>query len=97
MWIWSICSSSVHVAARPCSCIMLHGEKAYIEILLRPWGIASFLSLQLGETNRPVMRQWEALNAKHIIREEGSREEGGEEGGRRKENWNWKRTRKDAI
>lgn len=38
--------------------------------------------MQLGETNRPVMQQWEAVNAKRIIREEGSGEE--EEGGRQK-------------
>lgn len=42
------------------------------------------LSLQLGETNRPVMQQWEAVNAKRIIREEGSGEEEEEEGGRQK-------------
>lgn len=46
--------------------------KAYRIFTLLPEESHLFLSLQLGETNRPVMQQWEALNAKHIIREEGS-------------------------
>lgn len=93
----SICSSYMHTATHPCSCITLHSEKAYREFYSVPEELhLFFLSLQLGETNRPVMQQWEALNAKHIIREEGSREEE-EEGGRQKENWNWKSTRKGAI
>lgn len=95
MWILSI---SMYVAAHPCGRIMLHSEKAYRIFTPSLRNGIFFLSLQLGETNRPVMQQWEALNAKHIIREEGSweEEEEEEEGGRQKENWNWKRTRKDA-
>lgn len=73
------CGSSAFTAH---TCIRLHvmqlhhasQRERHTEILLRPWGIAFFsLSMQLGETNRPVMQQWEALNAKHIIREEGRR------------------------
>lgn len=49
--------------------------RSHIEILLSLRNCIFFLSLQLRETNGHVMQQWKALNAKHIIREEGCGEE----------------------
>lgn len=80
--------------------IHIHVDELYstlwrhIEIWLCPWGITSFfLLLLLGETNRPVMQQWEALNAKHIIREGGRERRVGD----KKKTGIEKRMRKDVI
>lgn len=76
------------MAEHPHGRSLLCNEKEYRNVteVLR---LCIFFS-PLFETNRPVMQQWEALNAKHIIGEEGSgkrgeeREEEEEEGGDQK-------------
>lgn len=103
--IRSICRSYMHWAAL-CTTARRHIEIFTPSLRNRVF----FLSLQLGETNRPVMQQWEALNAKHIIREErrwrrrkrGSRRRMGRgrrtrRAGDKKKSRIGKRRRKEAI